>query len=759
MIAVVFVVLAVTIGVFQKTSVAPINNADGVEAVAPPSYSLLPNGEVDLSSLLKNDTFPVNFTLNDQGVEFAKKMMVGEHDSSALQQMKVNLALQYLYAGAQDSCIDILASLVPANPDLDNPDTRKQLVGLYSMLGLAWQRMGEVTNCRAGHNSNSCILPFQADAVHSNKQGSTNAIEYYKKALELDTTQDQDRWLLNICYMTLGQYPKGVPKQYLIDLNQYDEKTGLKRLVDVAPQLGVNSMGLLGGNDIEDFNNDGNLDLFSTSFNLRDNVHLYINDGKGGFVDETEKAGLLGIVGGANTVHADYNNDGNTDILIVRGGWMMQAGQQPLTLLKNNGDGTFSDVTVHAGLLGFHPSHTACWADVNNDGWLDLFVGNERWDSSSTQQASQLFINQKDGTFKEQALQAGIDLDAYVKGAVFGDINNDGLPDLYVSVYGSGNLLYLNEGVNGNGQVHFAEMGQKAGVQQPAFSFPCAMFDINNDGWEDILVMGYSIDPDGVDLPAEYMGKSTAKNPSKVYINNHNNTFTDASEAYGLNKRSVYAMAMNYGDLDNDGFLDFYAATGNADLRSVWPNVMFKNIEGKRFADVTTETGTGHLQKGHAVAFGDVDNNGTQDVFLDAGGFLTDDRFGNLLFQNPNNDNHWLGLKLTGSKANRSAIGARIKVVFKNPAGDTVSIYRTVSTGGSYGASSLQQVVGVGKADMVLELSVTWPGSGLVQHFSNVTVGQYYGLVEGKAALEPLHKTPIRFNTAMPAMHMNMMHH
>ncbi len=121
-------------------------------------------------------------------------------------------------------------------------------------------------------------------------------------------------------------------------------------------------------------------------------------------------------------------------------------------------------------------------------------------------------------------------------------------------------------------------------------------------------------------------------------------------------------MGSNYGDFDNDGWLDMYLGTGEPSLATLVPNRMFKNVGGERFAEITGTSGTGHLQKGHGVACGDWDRDGDVDLFVQTGGAANGDRYHNLLFQNPGQGNHWLTVKLVGKKTNRAAIGARIKV-------------------------------------------------------------------------------------------------
>jgi len=171
---------------------------------------------------------------------------------------------------------------------------------------------------------------------------------------------EQYKWLINLAYVTLGKHPEKVPNKYLIGFPNWKlEQKDFPRFNEIAMNVGVAVNGLSGGTSLDDFNNDGLIDIFATSYGMQDQVKLYFNNGRGGFIDVIEQAGLTGIVSGLNCIHADYNNDGHKDILILRGAWLGKAGAHPNSLLKNNGDGTFSDVTRSSGLLSYHPTQTA----------------------------------------------------------------------------------------------------------------------------------------------------------------------------------------------------------------------------------------------------------------------------------------------------------------------------------------------------------------------------------------------------------------
>jgi hypothetical protein len=200
-------------------------------------------------------------------------------------------------------------------------------------------------------------------------------------------------------------------------------------------------------------------------------------------------------------------------------------------------------------------------------------------------------------------------------------------------------------------------------------------------------------------------------------------------------------MGSNFADLDNDGYLDFYLATGEPLYSTLVPNRLFKNVGGKRFADITMSSGTGHLQKGHGVACGDWDRDGNVDLFVRLGGTTPGDAFRSALFQNPGQGNHWLTVKLVGKKTNRPAIGARIKATL--PGDPPRSVYRHVTNGSSFGANPLQQTIGLGKAGRITTLEVLWPTSGTTQVFHDVPVDQAIEITEFETTYRPLKWTRV----------------
>ncbi|MDX1503866.1 MAG: FG-GAP-like repeat-containing protein, partial [Thermoanaerobaculia bacterium] len=660
-------------------------------------------------------------------------------DPAALLAYRYQLGWLLLLAGRTDEAIrelEAAGELRRATP-APGPGAAE----LHSALAVAFLRLGEQQNCLERHDSDSCLFPIREAGRHRVEEGSRRAMAELERVLAESPGDLTARWLLNLAAMTVGEYPAGVPEGLRIPETAFRSEHDVGRFPDVAPSAGLAAVGLAGGSAVDDFDGDGLLDVLSSSWGSRDPLRLFLNNGDGTFTDRAREAGLEGIGGGLNLVHADYDNDGDNDVFVLRGAWLGPLGRQPNSLLRNEGDGRFTDVTVRAGLADLAPTQTAAWGDYDDDGRLDLFVGAESL--GSDRYPCRLYRNQGDGTFRDVAAELGVVSGGFVKGAVWGDVDNDGRPDLYLSRLQEPNQLFLNqgpapEGAAGGPWRPFAEVGGAAGVSEPEVSFPAWFFDYDNDGWLDLFVAGYEIDYLEADVEAviaHLLGRRTTEARPRLYRNAGDGTFADVTTAAGLD-RPLYAMGANFGDLENDGFLDFYLGTGTPSLTALVPNVMLRNEEGRRFRDVTTAGGFGHLQKGHGVSFADLDNDGDQDVHVVLGGAFSGDVYQNALFLNPGHGNRWITLRLEGVRANRSAIGARIRLEVDTPAGPR-TIHRAVSTGGSFGSGSLQQEIGLGSALRVRSVQIRWPGTGRPQTLGTLGMDRIWKIREG-APPEPV---------------------
>jgi hypothetical protein len=578
---------------------------------------------------------------------------------------------------------------------------------LYTVIyfqGATALRQGENDNCIMCRGESSCILPISKAAVHSKPHGSKLAIQHFTEYLARFPEDLEVKWLLNLAHMTLGEHPDQVDSRYLISLDKFTHSEfDIGKFRDVGEKVGVNRYNQSGGAIMDDFDGDGRLDLAVTCNDITQSMSYYHNVGDGRFADCSESAGVASQTGGLVCYQADFNNDGHLDIYIPRGAWVPHAVRP--TLLQNNGNGTFSDVTQQAGLLDPLNSNAAAWADYDNDGWVDLFVACER-------QPNRLYRNRGNGTFVDVAAGAGVDekMEKFCKGCTWLDFDNDRFPDLYINDLSAKGRLYKNQG-DGT----FKNVNSEQGIDGPSTGFPCWAWDFDNDGWIDIFATSYDLTLK--DVVRGLLGQEHTRRSNRLYRNNHGKGFEDKTREAGLDM--VFAtMGSNFADFDNDGWLDMYLGTGDPNIAMLIPNRMFKNVGGKRFAEITGSSGTGHLQKGHGVACGDWDDDGDIDIFIETGGAINGDKYHNVLFQNPGQGNHWLTVKLTGTRSNRAAIGARIKAV--TAGNDPVTIHRHVSSGSSFGANPLRQTIGLAKADRVALLQIDWPTSGTTQVFRDI---------------------------------------
>jgi hypothetical protein len=604
-------------------------------------------------------------------------------------------------------------------------------------LALAYLRLGERTNCIESHAAESCILPLSGVGIHRDSTGSLRAISIYEKILAGNPDDLESRWLLNIAYMTINKYPEGMPQQYLLPGMEGNTQENIKPFVEVAADLGLDVNTMAGGLIVDDFDSDGLLDLIMSVIYVGAPLQYFRNNGDGTFADLSVQAGLDGITGGLNIMQTDFNNDGHKDFFVLRGGWQKDFGNQPNSLIRNNGDGTFTDITTISGLLSFHPTQTATWNDFNNDGFLDVFIGNESGDGLSHR--CELFINQGDETFRETGRASKCAIGAYVKGVTSGDYDNDGWIDLFISTMSGKRVLFRNKGLQ-NGEVRFEDVSVAAGISRhKGNTFPTWFWDYDNDGWLDIFVCDYSFRKSlGVYAASEKLAiDSGASDKLLLYHNNQDGTFTNVAKENGL-ATHVFAMGSNFGDVDNDGFLDMYLGTGNPGFQSLIPNRMFLNKQGKMFADVTASARVGHLQKGHGVAFADFDNDGDQDIYIEMGGAYLGDAYQNALFLNPKqNDNNWITLELVGTSANRSAIGSRL-TLYVSEDGVKRKIVRDVNSGGSFGSSPLRREIGTGKATKVDKIEIQWRGSNGVQTVENISCNNFYRITQNRDEIEKL---------------------
>jgi enediyne biosynthesis protein E4 len=492
---------------------------------------------------------------------------------------------------------------------------------------------------------------------------------------------------------------------------------------------------LPGGLAVIDFDADGWPDLFCTNGASLPGLaksgpeywnRLYRNNRDGTFSDVTERAGLQGRGYNIGVAVGDYNNDGHEDIFV--------AGVHENFLYRNNGNGTFTDVTKLAGLEGSgslaRPAWSvgACWIDYDNDGKLDLFISNYcDWQAGTDPicggmadqaraychpdeyhaEQMQLFRNNGDGTFTEVTRKQGLpDLLGKGMGLAIADFAGDGRPGIFIANDNARNLLVRNRGRG------LEEIGIDAGVAYNGdgrnISGMGADFgDINGDGLPDIVMTGL-------------------KNETyDVFLNDGHGAFDDGSAKTGLlnlsRKWNGWGCALV--DLDNDGWLDLFVAGGGLDIQDAQPNRIFLN-RGGRFDDVSDGVGGDFAQAAQhrGVVFADFDRDGRLDAAVTSLNAPIELWWNRSPRGNPSR--HWLQLRLTGTRSNRSAIGAEVRCF----AGGRTQV-RTVSGSVGYASTSdLTVHFGLGAAKEA-KVEIRWP-SGKTQVMQSVQADQRIAITE-----------------------------
>jgi enediyne biosynthesis protein E4 len=486
---------------------------------------------------------------------------------------------------------------------------------------------------------------------------------------------------------------------------------------------------------VTDFDGDGwqdiyfvnGRDLYNRGISVRN--ALYRNNGDGTFTDVTEKAGVLGTGYGMGCVWGDYDNDGFDDLFVTQYGRNV--------LYHNNRNGTFSDVTDKAGLAGtesgtFHSGAT--FFDYDRDGRLDLYVGsyvslgNKRYcklgnvlsscaPSEYRGSPDALYHNNGDGTFTNVTVKSRI-YQPEGKNLSVGaaDYDNDGWPDLFVANDGLNAYLYHNEH-----DATFKEIGLATGMAVTSRGLTMAAMcislgDYDNDGWLDLYISDFQ------------------RSSDHLWHNDGKGFFDEVSDQAGITRatRDVLSFGGGFFDYDNDGWLDLFIANGHVypEVEQATPEIHYKQINSLfhneangQFVETTKLAGNGFPtpRVGRGVGFVDFDNDGFPDVVVANNGDPP------LLLRNSGGSgNHFLNLKLVGTKANRDAVGARIRIV----AGG-VSQIREIAGGGSYlSQSDLRANFGLGKSTGAESLEITWP-SGQRQLFRNIAADKFYLIEEG----------------------------
>ncbi len=488
-----------------------------------------------------------------------------------------------------------------------------------------------------------------------------------------------------------------------------------------------------------DYDNDGWLDvLVLSSSRFGDppadaSNRLYKNNRDGTFADVTKQAGLFHNGYSYGVTIGDYNNDGLEDLFIT--GWPQNA------LYRNNGDGTFTDVTKEAGLLASEPRFgSGCtFVDYDRDGKLDLFVSNYvMFDEKTVPRAGDLancnpegvfcgprglpyghhslYRNNGDGTFTDVTEHSGVNKPAggYGLTAIAADFDNNNWPDIYLACDSTPSLFFQNQR-NGT----FLEQAIEKGVA------------LSEDGMEQ-AGMGVGVGDLRLTGNLDIVKTHFASDTSAVYVNTGKGEFRDDTLRSGLGVETRFiSWGVGVEDFDNDGYPDILWVTGGiypelqnrADQPYKTPRILFRNLGDGRFEELMSGTGSGmeavHCSRG--CAFGDFDNDGDVDVLI-----VNQNEAPSLLRNDVSGNNHWLKVKLTGTKSNRSALGARVTVRYN---GKTQA--KEVLGQSSYLSVNDRRLhFGLGAAT-IADVEVRWP-LGLVETFSRIMTNQLVSITEGQ---------------------------
>ena len=455
---------------------------------------------------------------------------------------------------------------------------------------------------------------------------------------------------------------------------------------EVAAELGFDITGRSYGISLGDYDNDGDDDIYIARHKGANNhSHILLKcRANGSFSDVTEEVGLPYIGTPHQGIWGDIENDGDLDLFII-------CRDEPNLLYRNDG-GTFTDISAESGINEYiRFSRASMIVDVNNDGYVDLYVANIYTNN-------ELWMNNGDGTFSDETIARGVNDNQIAMGSTTFDYDNDGDQDMYLTH--DGNQAYILFENDGNG--YFTNVGAASGTNYEGQGMGVDVGDINNDGWMDIYITNLS--------------------SNTLFINNGDKTFTDVSDE-SMTTDPGMGWGLAFTDIDNDGLRDIYMA--NDSYFSPNPNKLYRNMGDHIFEDLAEGTPMESMVGGYGVACADFNNDGREDIFLANSG----DNDGNQIFRNDTqNDNNYVKIKLKGIISNAAAIGARVEVT----AGGVLHI-DDVTSGMSYSsASSMVMHFGLGMADMIENIKVRFP-AGEVMEFTDLAVNTTYVVTEGEA--------------------------
>lgn len=499
--------------------------------------------------------------------------------------------------------------------------------------------------------------------------------------------------------------------------------------VDRADRLGIRRWQLAGAVSFADVDNDTHLDLIANG--AYSSPEFYKFDPADGF-SLTPDAAMDDIY---NTppgmAAADFNNDGFVDFYLTQAAWFSQG---PNRLLKNNQGKGFEDVSNRgdSGLMNQN-SCGVTTLDFDHDGLVDLAV------SGTAGGTMRLLRNLGDFKFEDVSESAGIlDLKATAVGLAAGDVNGDGWDDLFVNSFsppwggepGSGfaapNQLYINQ-QDGT----FKEEGSARGIkdEDTPMGFAAWMFDYDNDGDMDILATNFARPEENVVRHLqEPMPNEKGFQPSALYKNDGTGHFENIGEAAGFQPASI--MGAQFVDFELDGDLDVVLGPGSHPLQHMQPLGFYRNDGNDHFTNITDFTNPAFYGKFHGMAFADIDRDGDSDLFVNNGGVMLSDRWRDLFLENTTTGVNWLHIRPVGTTSNRSAIGAKVRV----QVGERTLTQDVRAGQGFSSTNSPYLIFGLGEAVATGPIEIVWP-TGEIQSLPAMQANQAFVVTEGQSAL------------------------
>jgi hypothetical protein len=571
----------------------------------------------------------------------------------------------------------------------DDATARLQLGRTYIKCGLYAEALDELA--RAAEYPGTRAQALYERTVAGTRGGRyQQAIRDGARAIEAGASELRAQHWMWLASEKLGGYPAETPPKRRVAM-----KTGLAptrlRYRDVSREIGIDKTSGGRGTAIFDIDGDGELDVIISAVSA--GCSVYRNNGDGTFRDASVGSGLDACVNSWGISAGDYDNDGRVDLFVTRLGFF----DGLAALYRNNGDGTFTDVTREAGVQGWAPGFTAGWVDFDLDGRLDLFVPSNLGGVFHRPKRHRLFHNNGDGTFTDVALDARLMPWGPAVGATWGDYDNDGYPDLFLSSAFGRSQLFHN-----NGDGTFTDVSAAAGIDRPCFGMVAFFCDYDNDGWLDLVQYLWCRNEDMI-LSLRYGAPSSGGQPLRIYRNNRDGTFTLANGELGI-VECWGSMSGNAADLDNDGRLELLLGNGGPQMDRSEPMVVLAN-DGSGFRNITFTAGLPAAGKSHGANAADLHGDGRMCLVSASGGMYPGELLTTSVFRPEELPGNYLNVRLTGVTCNRDAIGARLKLTAGGRGQHLV-----INGGSQFGCLPLEQHFGLGAARGAEQLEIWWPG-------------------------------------------------